>query len=89
MNTPRKRSQAHASAGTPGRTALFAAALVGTAAAVGLALSSLGAPVLVGYLVLLVVGAAALVRKARADRPAEGRTCTCCTSTVHDPVEVR
>ena len=69
--------------------ALFGSALVGVTFIVGLALSNLGPVVLVVYLVLLAVGAAALVRKTRAQRPADGRTCTCCTSTVHDPVEVR
>jgi hypothetical protein len=70
-------------------TALFVVALVGVAFIVGLALSNLGPVVLAAYLLALVVGAVALARRVRAPRPAEGRTCTCCTSTVHDPVEVR
>ena len=70
--------------------ALFGTALVGVGLIVGIALSNLGAVVLVGYLVLLAVGAAALVRRVRSQQQLpEGRTCTCCTSTVHDPVEVR
>jgi hypothetical protein len=69
--------------------ALFGSSLVGVALIVGIALSNLGPVVLVAYLALLAVGAGALVRRVRAQRPDEGRTCTCCTSTVHDPVEVR
>jgi hypothetical protein len=70
-------------------TALFAVALVGVIAIVGLALSNLGPLVLGAYAVVVGACALALVRKVRAQRLPEGRTCTCCTSTVHDPVEVR
>ena len=74
--------------------ALFVTALVGLLVAVGLALSALGRPVLAAYLVLVAVGLGLLVRRARAlarhrgDADA-GRTCSCCTSTVFDPVEIR
>jgi hypothetical protein len=72
--------------------ALFVAALLGLLAAVGFAVAALGLPVLAGYLVLVVAGLSALARRSQALRtpPAEsGRTCTCCTTTVFDPVEVR
>ncbi|MGB8652804.1 MAG: hypothetical protein WCD35_19320 [Mycobacteriales bacterium] len=71
--------------------ALFVAALTGLLVTVGLALSTLGWVAEAPYLLLVVVGLGALVRKAAALRGAQetGRTCTCCTSTVYDPVEVR
>ena len=72
--------------------ALFVSALLGVAVVVGLALSPLGWPVLVPYTVVVLVALGLLVRKAAglrraAEQPA-GRTCTCCTSTVFDPVKV-
>ena len=73
--------------------ALFLSALLGTLAVVGVALSSLGWPVLTGYVALVLVALGLMVRRARAllaqQRHRSGRTCTCCTSTVFDPVEVR
>ena len=69
--------------------ALFWTALLGVLAVVGLALSPLGWAALAPYLLVVLVGLAVLVRRARAMRPVEGRTCSCCTSTVFDPVEVR
>ena len=69
---------------------LFLLALGGVLVLFGLLAARLGGPVvLTGYaaavLALLVVGA----RRARAlTAPAPGRTCSCCTSTVHDPVQV-
>jgi hypothetical protein len=74
--------------------ALFAVALLGTLTVVGLALSRLGWFVLGPYLALVGLGLAVLVRKVRslaaqAKAKAHGRTCSCCTSTVFDPVEVR
>ena len=68
--------------------ALFVTALLGVLAAVGLALSALGWVVVVGYAIVLVTGLALLARRARRQNN-EGRTCSCCTSTVFDPVEVR
>ena len=74
--------------------ALFAVALLGTLTVVGLALSRLGWVALGPYLAVVGVGLALLVRKVRslaaqAKAKSHGRTCTCCTSTVFDPVEVR
>ncbi|HUR13849.1 MAG TPA: hypothetical protein VM097_05090 [Mycobacteriales bacterium] len=69
-------------------TALFATALVGVVVVVGLALSALGSLALVVYLLLLTAGLSLLVRRQRALQPPTGRTCTCCTSTVRDPVTV-
>jgi hypothetical protein len=68
---------------------LFAAALLGVLVVVGIALTSLGWVALTSYLVVVGVGVTAAVRRARALREPAGRTCTCCTSTVFDPVEVR
>ena len=73
--------------------ALFLVALLGTLAVVGIALSTLGWLALAPYLVLVAVGLVLMVRRARAlvarARHQSGKTCTCCTSTVFDPVEVR
>ena len=73
---------------------LFAAALLGVLVVLGLLAAALGTPVLVGYVAVVVPAPVLLVRRARAlQQPAapaaEGRTCSCCTSTVFDPVEVR
>jgi hypothetical protein len=72
---------------------LFLAALLGTLTIVGLALSVLGWVVLGPYLAVVAAGLALLVRRARSlarqAKHRDGRTCTCCTSTVFDPVEVR
>jgi hypothetical protein len=70
--------------------AMFVVALLGVLLAVGVALSALG-PAAVGVYAVLATAAVALAaRRAQARRAAAaGRTCTCCTSTVHDPVEVR
>jgi len=66
---------------------LFVLALVALLTAVGVALSSLGWVAVVAY--LLVVGVAVGLA-VRASRPKDdGRTCSCCTSTVFDPVEVK
>jgi len=73
--------------------ALFLAALLGTLTAIGVALSSLGWLVVGPYLVLVAAALILMVRRARSlvaqAKHASGRTCTCCTSTVFDPVEVR
>ena len=66
---------------------LVLAALVSVLVAVGVAVSALGWVALAAYLVLVVAAIALAVRRTR---PADdGRTCTCCTSTVFDPVEVK
>jgi len=70
---------------------LFLMALGGVLVLFGLLAGRLGGPVVLAayvavVLALLVVGA----RRARAlAPPPAGRTCSCCTSTVHDPVQVR
>jgi hypothetical protein len=73
---------------------LFLVALVGVLAMIGLALSALGPWVVSVYgLVVLVVGVLMVKRsrKAAAHSAAhsDGRTCTCCTTTVFDPIEVK
>lgn len=78
----------------PGRriAGLFLAALTAVLTAVGLALSQLGWVALGPYLAAVLLGLGLLVRYARSLAPqgkSHGRTCTCCTSTVYDPVEVR
>jgi membrane protein implicated in regulation of membrane protease activity len=76
---------------------LFLVALLGVLLVVGLAvLALLGGWVALAYAVvalLLVCAAAARARAAQSRareraRTAGGRTCTCCTATQHDPVEV-
>ena len=69
---------------------LFLLALTGVLAMVGVLVAELARPLaLVAYVVvvlgLLVLGA----RRAKALATPPGRTCSCCTSTVHDPVQVR
>ncbi len=80
---------------TPVLQRLFLLAAAGVLLALGLVAASFGPAVVTAYAggVLVLVGlgvrrARAVVRsRQRAARPA-GRTCTCCTSTVHDPVQV-
>ncbi|MCA1711432.1 MAG: hypothetical protein LC789_07260 [Actinobacteria bacterium] len=72
---------------------LFLLALIGVLAAIGLVLGAVaGSAVGVGYAVVVVLGLLAATvaakRRVRAVALAEGRTCTCCTGTVHDPVQV-
>ena len=71
---------------------LFLLAMAGVLLAGGLVVADLAGSlvatayaVVVGGLLLAVAGRA----RAAAAVPPPGRTCTCCTSTVHDPVEVR
>jgi hypothetical protein len=69
---------------------LFLLALLGVLVLLGLVVLALLGPVAAAvYAVaaLAVLGRAAW--RARADAAPVGRTCSCCTSTVHDPVEVR
>ena len=72
---------------------LFLAALLGVLAIVGLAVGALaGVWAAVAYavvvLVLLFVGAARARAAQDRARSAAGRTCTCCTTSQHDPVKV-
>ncbi len=72
---------------------LFLLALLGILVMVGVLIAAL-----VGWLPALVFGVAAGAavvlgartarRRARARARALGRTCTCCTTSVHDPVTV-
>jgi hypothetical protein len=73
--------------------ALFLLAIAGVLVAVGLvvqaAAGAAGAVVYVALLLgLLLVGRRQVRRRARAAALSAGRTCTCCTGTVHDPVQV-
>jgi hypothetical protein len=72
---------------------LFLLALLGVLAAVGTVVADLlGPAAAAGYgvvVVALVVLGAGRARAAEARRrAAAGRTCTCCTSSQHDPVRV-
>ena len=79
----------------PGRRPqlLFLAALLGLLAAVGTVVADLLGPVAAGLygaavLALLVVGAARARAAEASRRERAGRTCTCCTSSQHEPVRV-
>ena len=72
---------------------LFLAALMGVLILVGLVVADLaGLWVTVGYalvvLVLLSLGAGRARAAQARERAAAGRTCTCCTTSQHDPVKV-
>ena len=73
--------------------ALFVTAVFGLLAAIGLLLSSLGSVVLGVYVAVVLTGLALLVRKTRALKAIvharSGRTCSCCTTSVFNPVEIR
>ena len=73
--------------------ALFLLAVTGVLGAVGAVLGAvLGTVVLVAYtvvvLTLVLVGSQLVKRRARVAAIQAGRTCTCCTGSVHDPVQV-
>jgi len=70
---------------------LFLLALLGVLVAVGLVVADLGGPLATAAYAVLVLGVllSAAARARAAAAPPAGRTCTCCTSTVHDPVVVR
>ena len=69
---------------------LFLVALLGVLVVVGLVVLSLAGPLgLLAYAVLALVAVGLVARRARAAAVPDGRTCSCCTSTVHDPVQVR
>jgi hypothetical protein len=76
----------------PKRVAVpFLLASAGVLLMIGLIVNrALGHVALLGYLLLLlaplVAGVVAAAR--RRNRRAAGHTCTCCTGTVHDPVQV-
>ena len=76
---------------TPVLQRLFLLAAAGVLLALGLVAASFGLAAVTAYAGAVVVLVGFGVRRARAvaraQRPA-GRTCTCCTSTVHDPVKV-
>jgi hypothetical protein len=76
---------------TPRLAALFTGAVLGLLVAVGLVLSTFGWIVVIPYAAVVLVGVGFVARRARALRSPEvdGRTCSCCTSTVFDEVEVR
>ena len=72
---------------------LFLAALLGVLVVVGVVVADLAGPwataayaVVVG--VLLSLGAARARGAQARERAAAGRTCTCCTTSQHDPVKV-
>ena len=72
---------------------LFLAALLGVLILVGLVVADLAGPwATVGYalvvLVLLSLGAGRARAAQARERAAAGRTCTCCTTSQHDPVKV-
>ena len=75
---------------------MFLTALLGVVIALGLAMARLGAPVALVYVLAVLVASVLLARRARllrarsrsASRAVAGRTCTCCTTSVHDPVKV-
>ena len=72
---------------------LFLVALVGVLVCVGLAVLALaGTALAVAYAVvaavLVSVGAARARAAQEVARRAAGRTCTCCTTSQHDPVKV-
>ena len=73
--------------------ALLCAAVLGVLLTVGLAVAALAGPVVAGVYavvaVALVVVGAVRGRRLLAPRPLPaGRTCTCCTTSHFDPVEV-
>ena len=72
---------------------LFLVALLGVLACLGLGVLALAGPVAAGAyavvaLLLVVVASARARAAAAAARRAAGRTCTCCTTSQHDPVKV-
>ena len=72
--------------------ALLVTSLLGVVVAVGVALTAVGWWALAPYVLVVVIAAVLGVRRARALRHrylrSTGKTCSCCTSTVFDPVEV-
>ncbi len=67
---------------------LFAVALVAVLTAVGFAVSALGLIALVAYCLLVVGLVTVAVRRQEPQHDESGRTCSCCTTTVFDPVAV-
>jgi hypothetical protein len=75
----------------PRLAALFLSAILGLLIAIGLALSTFGWLVEIPYVAVVLLALGVLARRARALRAPkdDGRSCSCCTTTVFDPVEVR
>ena len=72
---------------------LFLLAVAGVLVALGLVVAAVGGAAAGAVYAVVVVGALVVAgqlakRRVRAARFAQGRTCTCCTGTVHDPVQV-
>ena len=72
---------------------LFLLAVTGVLVAVGLVVGAALGPVAavvyaVVVLALALVGAQLVKRRLRVEALAQGRTCTCCTGSIHDPVQV-
>jgi ABC-type enterochelin transport system permease subunit len=70
-------------------TVLLAVAILGVHVMIALALALVGPVPCIAYVLVTNVALALLVRRKRAAQRHTGRTCSCCTSTVYDPVEVR
>ena len=69
---------------------LFLLALTGVLAMFGVLIAELAGPLALGAYVAVVLGLLVLgARRAQALATPSGRTCSCCTGTVHDPVQVR
>ena len=72
---------------------LFLVALLGVLTLIGVVVGELAGPwallaYVVATVVLLGLGAARARATQAAARRAAGRTCTCCTTSQHDPVKV-
>ena len=67
---------------------LFVTALVCVLVAIGVALSALGWVAVVAYAVAVTLAVGLAARAQRPGNEDDGRTCSCCTSTVFDPVHV-
>jgi len=70
---------------------LFLLALAGVLVLFGVLATRLGGPVALALYAVVVLGllAAGAARARALLATPSGRTCSCCTSTVHDPVQVR
>jgi membrane protein implicated in regulation of membrane protease activity len=77
----------------PRLAALFLLAVTGVLVAVGAVIGRAGGAVAVVVYAVVVLSAIAAgaqyaKRRVRASALARGRTCSCCTGSVHDPIEV-
>ncbi|MCU1590373.1 MAG: hypothetical protein JWP11_1629 [Frankiales bacterium] len=69
----------------------FLLALFGVLLMLGIVIGAVAGPVAVFFYAGLIVAplvVGSVSSRRRASRLASGRTCTCCTGTVHDPVQV-